>query len=98
MQQHPRGTQVIVFPTQCPVCASDLQRLEGEVDWRCVNASCPARLRGEVLFWAARGVMNIEGLGKSMVAQLLGQNASLLADDDEAQAEDRRANGRAGRR
>ena len=86
--QHPRGTQVIAFPTQCPVCASALQRLEGEVDWRCVNASCPARLRGEVLFWAARGVMNIEGLGKSMVAQLLGQNASLLADDDEAQADE----------
>ena len=78
----------IVFPTKCPVCRSDLQRLEGEVDWRCVNASCPARLRGEVLFWAARGVMNIEGLGKSMVAQLLGQNASLLDDDNDTEVSD----------
>ncbi len=84
---HPRGTRAIVFPTHCPVCASDLQRLEGEVDWRCVNASCPARLRGEVLFWSARGVMNIEGLGKMMVAQLLGQNPVLLADDDSAEDE-----------
>ena len=86
--KHPRGSQEIVFPTACPVCASVLVRLEGEVDWRCVNASCPARLRGELLFWAARGVMNIEGLGKSMVAQLLGQNASLLADDEDGDVEE----------
>ncbi len=78
---HPRGSREIEFPASCPVCRTDLTRVEGEVDWRCINDSCPARLRGELLFWAARGVMNIEGLGKSMVAQLLGQNASLLGDD-----------------
>ncbi|MES2391579.1 MAG: NAD-dependent DNA ligase LigA [Acidobacteriota bacterium] len=78
---HPRGTHEIVFPTNCPVCATPLIKQEGEVDWRCLNDSCPARLRGELLFWSARSVMNIEGLGKSMVAQLLGQNASLLGDD-----------------
>jgi DNA ligase (NAD+) len=82
---HPRGTEEIIFPAVCPVCASPLEKAEGEVDWRCVNASCPARLRGEVLFWAARGVMNIEGLGTSMVAQLLGQSASLLGDDEAEQ-------------
>jgi len=80
---HPRGTEEIVFPECCPVCGTDLVKVEGEVDWRCVNDSCPARLRGELLFWAARGVMNIEGLGKVMVAQLLGQNAALLGDDDD---------------
>jgi DNA ligase (NAD+) len=74
---HPRGTKTIVFPKNCPVCASELQRIEGEVDWRCVNNSCPARVREELLHWAARGVMNIEGLGDAMVAQLLGQSASL---------------------
>ena len=65
-----------MFPKNCPVCASELQRIEGEVDWRCVNNSCPARVREELLHWAARGVMNIEGLGDAMVAQLLGQSAS----------------------
>src|SRR6185312_15962482 len=60
---HKRGTREIVFPCICPVCKSDLQKVEGEVDWRCINDSCPARLRGELLFWAARSVMNIEGLG-----------------------------------
>ena len=71
----------IRFPTHCPVCKTPLVKQEGEVDFRCLNDSCPARLRGELLFWSARSVMNIEGLGKSMVAQLLGQNASLLGDD-----------------
>jgi DNA ligase (NAD+) len=77
---HARGTRAISFPEMCPVCASELQRIEGEVDWRCVNNSCPARVREELLHWAARGVMNIEGLGDAMVAQLLGQSASLGGD------------------
>jgi DNA ligase (NAD+) len=69
--EHPRGAQEIVFPELCPECGSALVRAEGEVDWRCVNANCPARLREEMLHFAARGVMNIEGLGDAMVAQLL---------------------------
>ncbi len=80
--QHPRGHREIVFPTQCPVCGSDLVKPEGEVDFRCVNALCPARVREELLHWASRGVMNIEGLGEAMVTQLLGQK------DDEAELED----------
>jgi DNA ligase (NAD+) len=82
-KKHPRGKMEIVFPANCPVCATKLVRAEGEVDWRCVNDSCPARLRGELLFWSARGVMNIEGLGESMVTQLLGQSASLMGDEGE---------------
>ncbi len=68
---HPRGTKKIVFLEKCPECGSELVRAEGEVDWRCVNASCPARVREELLHFAARSVMNIEGLGDAMVAQLL---------------------------
>lgn len=68
---HPRGTQDIEFPTICPECGGHLVKVESEVDWRCVNASCPARIREELLHFAARGVMNIEGLGDAMVVQLL---------------------------
>jgi DNA ligase (NAD+) len=74
---HPRGSKKIVFPAHCPVCKSPLMKVEGEVDWRCVNNSCPARVREELLHWSARGVMNIEGLGDAMVAQLLGQSVEL---------------------
>src|ERR1700761_576881 len=72
-KDHPRGKREIVFPKCCPVCNTDLVRAEGEVDWRCINTACPARVAGELLHWASRGVMNIEGLGDAMVAQLLGQ-------------------------
>jgi DNA ligase (NAD+) len=68
---HSRGTKEIIFPVICPECGSVLVRGEGEVDWRCVNASCPARVREELLHFAARSVMNIEGLGDVMVTQLL---------------------------
>jgi len=77
-KQHPRGTVEIQFPELCPVCESKLMREEGEVDWRCINASCPARVSEELLHFAARGVMNIEGLGDAMVDQLL--NAGLVHD------------------
>ena len=69
--QHTRGAEEIVFPTRCPVCTSALVRAEGEVDWRCVNANCPARLLEELLHFAARNAMNIEGLGEAVAAQLL---------------------------
>jgi len=83
----PRGSEEIIFPTQCPECASTLVRAEGEVDWRCVNANCPARLREGLLHFAARNAMNIEGLGDALVAQLLGQNPSAdLADESEEQS------------
>jgi len=70
-KKRPRGTEKIIFPSECPVCGSKVVREEGEVDWRCINASCPARIREELLHFAARGVMNIEGLGDAMVDQLL---------------------------
>ncbi len=80
--EHSRGTREIVFPTHCPVCASELVRMPEEVDFRCVNAQCPARVREELLHWAARGVMNIEGLGEAMVTQLLGQTPDAVTEDD----------------
>jgi DNA ligase (NAD+) len=68
---HPRGTQAFEFPTQCPECKSDVVRVEGEVDYRCVNANCPAKLRESLLHFGRRSVMNIEGLGDAVVQQLL---------------------------
>jgi DNA ligase (NAD+) len=77
---HPRGETEIVFPTHCPRCGELLVREPGEVDLRCVNVSCPARLEEELRHFASRGVMNIEGLGEAMVAQLLGHT---LAEQEE---------------
>jgi DNA ligase (NAD+) len=60
-----------VFPEVCPVCGSAVKRTEGEADYRCVNIDCPARLLESLLHFSARKVMNIDGLGEALVAQLL---------------------------
>jgi DNA ligase (NAD+) len=62
-----------VMPTTCKACGSTLLRDEEEVVWRCENASCPARLRRSLEHFAARSAMNIEGLGESLVDQLIEQ-------------------------
>ena len=82
----PRRT--ITFPTHCPRCKTELVREEGEVDWRCINASCPARLEEELRHFASRGVMNIEGLGEVMVAQLLGHTIAEHAAEEAVQNSD----------
>jgi DNA ligase (NAD+) len=68
---HARGALHFTFPLECPECKSAVVRAEGEVDFRCVNADCPAKLRESLLHFASRGVMNIEGLGEAVVQQLL---------------------------
>ena len=89
--KHKRGTGKIVFPTHCPRCKTPLVREEGEVDYRCVNASCPARLEEELRHFASRSVMNIEGLGEVMVAQLLGHTIAERADVELNAADDAEA-------
>ena len=69
--EHPRGTRRFVYPTHCPECGNPVVRQEGEVDYRCVNADCPALLRETLLHFGGRGVMNIEGLGEAAVGQLM---------------------------
>lgn len=69
--EHPRGTLRFEFPSVCPECGNEVVRAEGEVDYRCVNADCPAKLRETLLHFGRRGVMNIEGLGDAAVQQLL---------------------------
>jgi len=70
-KEHPRGDRKFQFPKHCPVCGSEIVKIEGEVDYRCVNADCPARLIESLLHFSARKVMNIEGLGEAVVEQLL---------------------------
>ena len=69
-KDHPRGHKLFEMPTKCPECGTHVVRTEGEVDYRCVNANCPAKLRETILHFASRGVMNIEGMGDALVNQL----------------------------
>ena len=71
-KDHPRPTNLKEFamPDQCPVCGTKVVQTEGEVDYRCVNANCPAKLRETILHFASRGIMNIDGMGDALVNQL----------------------------
>ena len=72
MKERRTGKEVkFRFPSVCPVCDSTTFKPEGEVISRCTNPSCPARLKGSLLHFASRRAMNIEGLGESLVNQLL---------------------------
>ncbi len=70
----PDGSTPWVMPSACPECGSALARDEEEVVWRCENTSCPARLRRSLEHFASRSAMNIEGLGASLVDQLIEQD------------------------
>ena len=65
-----RGAR-FVFPDRCPVCSGPIVRLEDESAHRCLNPSCPARLREGILHWASREGLDIEGLGVKLADQLV---------------------------
>ncbi len=61
------------MPKHCPVCGGEIVREEGEAASRCINTNCPARLKESVLHFAARGVMDIDGMGDVLVDQLVSR-------------------------
>ena len=61
----------IRIPRKCPICKSKLVRLEDEVALRCLNIDCPAKIQRSIEYFASRDCMNILGLGKAIIEQLL---------------------------
>ena len=59
------------MPDHCPVCGSGVYREEGEVAYRCVGLSCPAKLKEGLKFFGSRAGMDIEGLGEKLIDQLV---------------------------
>jgi DNA ligase (NAD+) len=67
----PADTQAFIMPTECPVCGQPVVRESGEAVTRCVNASCPAILKGEIEHWVSRDALDIKGMGEKLVHQLV---------------------------
>lgn len=61
------------FPKTCPACDAQLIKYEGEVAWRCINPECPPQVRIKIEHFAARDALDIEGLGESVVDQLVSE-------------------------
>ena len=65
------GSELPYIPPQtCPECGEVVENLPGEVDWYCVNASCPEQLVRNLEHFVSRGAMDIVGLGIKIVEQL----------------------------
>ncbi|HIH02086.1 TPA: NAD-dependent DNA ligase LigA [Thermoplasmata archaeon] len=59
------------MPSACPACGSETVREEDEAVRRCVNASCPAQVKERLLHFCSRDAMDIEGVGPSLIEQLV---------------------------
>ena len=69
------------MPKVCPVCGAEAVREEGEAAVRCTGIECPAKLYRNLVHFASREAMNIDGLGEAIIKQLLDRGLiSNMAD------------------
>lgn len=63
--------QIFTMPDACPACGGPVTKIESEVAVRCENLQCPAQIKRWIRHFAERGAMDIEGLGESIIEQLV---------------------------
>lgn len=72
LEERPNHSQEIVFPTQCPVCDSAVERIEGEAVTRCSGGLyCAAQRKQALMHYASRKAMDIDGLGDKLIETLV---------------------------
>lgn len=69
------------MPTVCPVCGAPVYREESEAAYRCTGGECPAQLSRNIIHFASKGAMDIEGLGPAVVNALLDNSLIASAAD-----------------
>ncbi|PHS27538.1 MAG: DNA ligase (NAD(+)) LigA [Methylophaga sp.] len=74
LSKRPENTHAFVMPTQCPVCQSDVERVEGNAVARCSGGLyCPAQRKEAIKHFASRKAMDVDGLGDKLVEQLVDE-------------------------
>lgn len=71
MEKRPAETSLYHLPEQCPVCGAPVERDEDGAALRCTGAECPAQLTRNIAHFVSRNAMDIDGLGDSIVEQLI---------------------------
>ena len=75
------GEREFMMPQECPQCGSRVTREEGEAAYRCTGLDCPAQLLRHIIHFVSRNAMNIDGLGPSIIEQLLARKMINRAAD-----------------
>jgi DNA ligase (NAD+) len=66
-------SRLFEMPDVCPVCSHKVYHQEGDVAYRCLNPTCPARLKGNLEHFVGRKAMDIDGMGKQLIDQLVDE-------------------------
>ncbi|WP_025729964.1 NAD-dependent DNA ligase LigA [Atopobacter phocae] len=74
IEERQEDAQPVQIPTHCPSCQSELVHLEDEVALRCINPNCPAQLVESLSHFVSRDAMNMVGIGKQVIAQLVAHD------------------------
>ncbi len=70
--ERPENTTEIVFPTHCPVCGSDVERVEGEAVARCTGGLiCGAQRKEALKHFVSRRALDVDGMGDKIIDQLV---------------------------
>ena len=70
--ERPDGTREVVFPAHCPVCGSDVERVEGEAVTRCTGGLiCGAQRKEALKHFVSRRAMDVDGMGDKIIDQLV---------------------------
>lgn len=62
------------FPEHCPECDHPLHQAADVAAIRCINASCPAILKGSLIHWVSRHALDIDGIGTKLIDQLVDRS------------------------
>ena len=72
-EKRPATADPFRIPPICPVCGSQVVRVEDEAAYRCLSLSCPAQLKKTIKHFASKKAMDIEGLGDKLVDKFVDE-------------------------
>lgn len=81
IESHLQNTKCFEMPKYCPSCGSKVVREDGEAVIRCTNTSCPAQLLRHLIHFVSRNAMEIDGLGESLLEQLVKEDLVISPAD-----------------
>jgi len=80
-EKRTKDVKVYHLPNHCPECNSELNRPENEVVFRCLNYSCPGKIKGIIKHFVSKNALDIDGLGEKLIDQLVNEKIINTVDD-----------------